>query len=115
MTHAQPGKEDLAEIARARYCLANFSVDVGTFSNPPGRAWCCAARVTGVLGVRGSATIDGALLLTFQPVYGGRRWWARSASRSATRGVQYDNWATLAPTRGDLESLDQRTCRSLTA
>ncbi|MBX3363288.1 MAG: hypothetical protein KF866_00865 [Phycisphaeraceae bacterium] len=66
-----PSPGDLAEIAKSSMMLPNYSVDIGSFNSPPEQN--VALRgviVAGVLDIRGNASIDGALLLTFRPVSG---------------------------------------------
>lgn len=66
-----PEPSDLVEIAKSSLMLPNYSVDVGTFNSPSGQnVQLEGAIIAGVLDVRGNASIDGALLLTFDPVLG---------------------------------------------
>ncbi|RMH12089.1 MAG: hypothetical protein D6695_07650 [Planctomycetota bacterium] len=66
-----PDPEDLEEIAKSSMMLPNYSVDIGSFNSPPEQdVQLRGAIIAGVLDVRGNASIRGALLLTFRPVYG---------------------------------------------
>ena len=66
-----PEEEDRDEIARSSLMLPNYSVDVGTNNSPPTQdVRLRGAIVAGVLDVRGNATIEGVLLLSYKPVYG---------------------------------------------
>lgn len=66
-----PDSDDLAEIAKSSLMTPNYSVDIGTFNSPPEQNVSLrGAVVAGVLDVRGNASIDGALLLTFNPTSG---------------------------------------------
>lgn len=66
-----PETDDLPEIAKSSMMLPNYSVDIGSFNSPPTQyVDLRGAIIAGVLDVRGSASIDGALLLTFKPVAG---------------------------------------------
>lgn len=65
----EPG--DLEEIAKSSLMTPNYSVDIGTFNSPPEQNVALrGAVVAGILDIRGNASIDGALLLTFDPVLG---------------------------------------------
>jgi len=102
-----PDSADLAEIAKSSMMLPNYSVDVGNFNSPPTQnVQLKGAVIAGVLDVRGTATIDGALVLTFNPVLGeGPMVDARGnpvgnpAGFNATIGY-------FGPDDGDSESLD---------
>lgn len=66
-----PEPNDVGVIARSSLMLPNFSVDIGTFNSPREQAVSLkGAIIAGVLDVRGNADIDGALLLTYEPVRG---------------------------------------------
>lgn len=66
-----PEDIDLAEIAKSSMMLPNYSVDIGTFNSPPEQdVRLKGAVIAGVLDIRGNASIDGALLLTFKPQSG---------------------------------------------
>ncbi|HLO39551.1 MAG TPA: hypothetical protein VK176_00900 [Phycisphaerales bacterium] len=63
-----PESDDLSEIAKSSMMLPNYSVDIGTFNSPPEQNVALrGAIIAGVMDVRGNASIDGALLLTFAP------------------------------------------------
>lgn len=66
-----PQSADQAEINKSSMMLPNYSVDIGTFNSPTDQdIHLRGAVIAGVMDVRGNATIDGALLLTFKPVKG---------------------------------------------
>ncbi len=66
-----PDSADLDVIVKSSLLLPNYSVDIGTFNSPPEqRVNLRGVIVAGLLDVRGNATIDGALLMTFLPVLG---------------------------------------------
>ena len=66
-----PDSADLAEIAKSSMMLPNYSVDIGNFNSPPTQnVQLQGAVIAGVLDVRGTASIEGALVLTFSPVLG---------------------------------------------
>ncbi len=66
-----PDPSDLEEIAKSSMMLPNYSVDIGSFNSPPEQnVHLTGAIIAGVLDARGNTTIEGALLLTYQPVYG---------------------------------------------
>jgi hypothetical protein len=59
------------EIDKSTMMLPNYSVDIGSFNSPPTQdVQLRGAIVAGVLDVRGNASIDGSLLLTFKPELG---------------------------------------------
>ncbi len=63
-----PESDDVTEIAKSSMMLPNYSVDIGTFNSPPEQNVALrGAIIAGVMDVRGNASIDGALLLTFSP------------------------------------------------
>lgn len=66
-----PDALDLPAISTSSMMAPNYSVDIGTFNSPQSQNVALrGAVIAGVLDVRGNATIDGALLLTFQPSLG---------------------------------------------
>ncbi|MCH8269615.1 MAG: hypothetical protein IH985_00195 [Planctomycetes bacterium] len=66
-----PNPEDLAEIAKSSMMLPHYSVDIGTFNSPPEQdIRLHGVIIAGILDVRGNASIDGALVLTFKPQFG---------------------------------------------
>ncbi|MFN0132202.1 MAG: hypothetical protein ACKVW3_06680 [Phycisphaerales bacterium] len=105
-----PDPGDLPEIKKSSLMLPNYSVDIGQFNSPPTQdVRLKGAVVAGVLDVRGNASIDGALLLTFKPVLG------LIPLRDAL-GNPVGNPATFnttlgyfGPADGDDESLDPET------
>ncbi|MCC6676249.1 MAG: hypothetical protein IT436_03815 [Phycisphaerales bacterium] len=66
-----PQSADEAEIAKSSMMLPNYSVDIGTFNSPGDQdIHLKGAVIAGVMDVRGNASVDGALLLTFKPTKG---------------------------------------------
>lgn len=66
-----PDVADALVIASSSMMAPNYSVDIGTFNSPQTQNVALrGAVIAGVLDVRGNATIDGALLLTFEPRLG---------------------------------------------
>lgn len=102
-----PDPDDLEEIAKSSMMLPNYSVDIGSFNSPPEQnVNLNGAIVAGVLDARGNTTITGALLLTYQPVYGEGALQdvfgnpiGNPAGFNATLGY-------FGPDDGDFESLD---------
>ncbi len=66
-----PDENDLDDILTSSMMLPNYSVDLGSFNSPPDQNITLqGAIIAGVLDARGNTTIDGALLLTFDPEHG---------------------------------------------
>ncbi len=76
-----PDADDMQEISKSSMMLPNYSVDVGSFNAPTdtfaGTSAAAAQNVqlrgtvvAGVLDIRGSARVDGALFMTYNPVFG---------------------------------------------
>lgn len=64
-----PVDEELIDLSSMM--LPGYSVDVGTFNSPPTQdVQLSGVIVAGVMDIRGNATVDGALLMTFKPVSG---------------------------------------------
>jgi len=105
LLNPEPG--DLEEIAKSSLMMPNYSVDIGTFNSPPEQNIALrGAVVAGILDIRGNASIDGALLLTFNPVLG-------ASPLVDPFGVPLGNPADFnasigyfGPEDGDAESLD---------
>ncbi|MEZ6242295.1 MAG: hypothetical protein R3B57_04560 [Phycisphaerales bacterium] len=105
-----PDPGDMEEIAKSSMMLPNYSVDIGSFNSPPEQnVYLHGAIIAGVLDARGNTTIEGALLLTYQPVYGeGPLVDVTGAPVGNPAGFN----ATLGyfgPEDGDFESLDPNT------
>ena len=105
-----PDEADMDEIAKSSLMMPNYSVDIGTFNSPPEQnVRLRGAVVAGVLDVRGNASIDGALLLTFNPESGAG---PLVDSFGVPVGNPADFNATLGyfgPDDGDAEALDPST------
>jgi hypothetical protein len=66
-----PQSGDMADIATSSMMLPNYSVDLGSYNSPPDQdLQLRGAIIAGVMDIRGNASIDGALLMTFSPVLG---------------------------------------------
>jgi hypothetical protein len=66
-----PSAAATVELEKSTMMLPNYSVDIGSFNSPPEQdVRLKGAIVAGVLDVRGNASIDGSLLLTFKPIRG---------------------------------------------
>ena len=66
-----PEDSDKTEISKSSMMMPGYSVDMGTFNSPPTQdIQLNGTIIAGVLDIRGSASIDGALLLTFNPTLG---------------------------------------------
>lgn len=69
--YLNPDDNDMDDIETSSMMLPNYSVDLGTFNSPPEQDIVLqGAVIAGVLDARGNTTIDGALLLTFDPEVG---------------------------------------------
>ena len=67
----RPDSDDEELIDLSSMMLPGYSVDLGTFNSPPTQdVQLAGVIVAGVLDIRGNASIDGALLMTFKPVSG---------------------------------------------
>lgn len=105
-----PDPQDMREIRKTSMMLPNYSVDLGAFNSPPSQnLQLKGAIIAGVLDARGNVDIDGALMLTFTPVYG-------QAPLIDVLGNPVGNPANFnttigyfGPADGDSESLDPAT------
>ena len=70
-SYLNPDDNDMDTILTSSMMLPNYSVDLGSFNSPPEQNIALqGAIIAGVLDARGNTTIDGALLLTFDPEHG---------------------------------------------
>jgi hypothetical protein len=105
-----PNPGDLGEIAKSSMMLPNYSVDIGSFNSPPTQdVRLRGAIVAGVMDVRGNASIDGALLLTFRPVLGQAPLTNASGNPAGNPSMFNATLGYFGPEDGDDESLDPRT------
>ncbi|MDX2016090.1 MAG: hypothetical protein SFY95_00455 [Planctomycetota bacterium] len=66
-----PDSSDRDVIARSSMMLPQMSVDLGTFNSPPTQSVeLKGVIIAGVIDIRGNTTLDGALVMTFNPVLG---------------------------------------------
>ncbi len=69
--YLNPDESDMETILTSSMMLPNYSVDLGSFNSPTEQDIVLqGAIIAGVLDARGNTTIDGALLLTFDPTFG---------------------------------------------
>ena len=65
------GDSTRAELAKSSMLLPGWSVDVGNFDNVAGaRVKLTGIIVAGVMDIRGTALVDGTLMMTFRPTVG---------------------------------------------
>lgn len=101
---------DLPEIAKSSLMLPQYSVDIGTFNSPPTQnVALTGAIVAGVLDVRGNTSIDGALLLTFDPVVGQAPLIDALGNPVGNPAGYNTTLGYFGPNDGDSESLDPNT------
>ncbi|MBX3380042.1 MAG: hypothetical protein KF805_08090 [Phycisphaeraceae bacterium] len=68
-----PTDAQLAEITKSSMMLPNYSVDVGNFNAPPDQdIHLQGAVIAGLADLRGNVTVDGALIMTFDPQLGAK-------------------------------------------
>jgi len=66
-----PESSQMSLIKKSSLMLPNYSVDMGTFNSPGSQdVRLSGAIIAGVLDVRGNASIDGSLMLTYDPTLG---------------------------------------------
>lgn len=105
-----PQSEDVAEIAKSSMMLPGYSVDIGSFNSPPTQdVQLKGAIIAGILDVRGNTTIDGALLLTFAPVYGQAPFLDAQGNPVGNPAGFNTTIGYFGPEDGDSESLDPNT------
>ena len=69
--YLNPDEADEEILARSSMMAPNYSVDIGSYNAPQAQdVRLHGAIIAGVLDVRGNTSIDGALILTFNPVRG---------------------------------------------
>lgn len=106
----RPDIEDLEAIATSSMMLPNYSVDIGSFNSPPEQdVRLRGAIIAGVLDIRGNAEVDGALILTYEPIFGQgpmRDILGHSVGNPALFNATI---GYFGPEDGDDESLDPRT------
>ena len=105
-----PDSEDLAAIATSSMMLPNYSVDIGSFNSPPEQdVRLQGAVIAGILDVRGNADIDGALILTFEPIRGQGPMRDILGQPVGNPSLFNATIGYFGPNDGDDESLDPRT------
>lgn len=102
-----PDTADLAAIARSSMMLPNYSVDIGSFNSPPTQdVRLKGAIIAGILDIRGNASIDGALLMTYKPVVGEGPLRDPLGNPIGNPAGFNTTLGYFGPDDGDLESLD---------
>lgn len=105
-----PDEEDLAEILKSSMMLPQYSVDLGSFNSPPEQnIQLKGAIITGVVDIRGNASIDGALILTFRPQAGQGPLVDLLGNPIGNPANFNSTIGYFGPEDGDLESLDPET------
>ncbi len=105
-----PDPANMAEILKSSMMLPNYSVDIGQFNSPPTQdVQLHGAIIAGVLDVRGNASIDGALLLTFRPQLGQIPLRDALGNPVGNPSLFNASLGYFGPEDGDDESLDPRT------
>ncbi len=68
-----PTDAAMQEILKSSMMLPNYSVDVGNFNAPPDQdIHLQGAVIAGLMDLKGNVTVDGALLMTFNPTLGAK-------------------------------------------
>jgi hypothetical protein len=105
-----PDPGALEEIRKSSLMMPNYSVDIGQFNSPRTQdVRLQGAIVAGVLDVRGNATIDGALLLTYRPVVGEVPLLNGANQPIGNPSLFNASLGYFGPADGDDESLDPLT------
>lgn len=109
-TSLNPEAIDAGVIAKSSMMLPNYSVDLGTFNSPPGQNLNLSGTIiAGVMDVRGSANIDGSLLLTFSPTVGSGPLRDALGNPIGNPAGFNTTLGYFGPDDGDEESLDPET------
>ncbi len=105
-----PTASELVEILKSSMMLPSYSVDIGSFNSPQSQnVQLNGAIVAGVLDVRGNASINGALLLTFKPILGQAPLIDSSGNAIGNPAGFNATLGYFGPADGDNESLDPTT------
>ncbi|MCC6661672.1 MAG: hypothetical protein IT437_12390 [Phycisphaerales bacterium] len=105
-----PDPEDEGEIAKSSLMLPQYSVDLGSFNSPPTQNLALrGAIVAGVLDVRGNASINGVLMLTFAPTAGQAPLVDPLGNPVGNPSLFNATLGYFGPDDGDDESLDPAT------
>lgn len=106
-TDLNPSSSDLDEILKSSLMLPNFSVDIGSFNSPESQdVQLQGAIIAGMLDVRGNATIDGSLILTFRPEHGQGPLADISGTPIGNPAGFNTSLGYFGPSDGEFESLD---------
>ena len=102
-----PDASDLAAIERSSMMLPNYSVDIGQFNSPPEQnVQLHGVIIAGVLDVRGNTSINGALLLTFNPQMGSGPLQDHLGNPIGNPSLFNTTIGYFGPNEGDEESLN---------
>lgn len=105
-----PESSDRAEIAKSSLMAPNYSIDIGSFNSPTSQdVRLKGAVIAGVLDARGNTSIDGALLLTFNPVLGQGPLRDAAGNPIGNPAGFNTTLGYFGPADGDAESLDPTT------
>lgn len=105
-----PEDADKAQIAKSSMMMPGYSVDMGTFNSPPTQdVQLNGTIIAGVLDIRGSASIDGALLLTFAPTLGQPPLVDAQGNPIGNPANYNSTIGYFGPSDGDSESVDPAT------
>lgn len=105
-----PDASSVDEISRSSLMVPNYSVDLGAFNSPQSQDLRLkGAIIAGVMDIRGNATIDGALLLTFNPVRGQGPLRDSQGNPLGNPAGFNSTIGYFGPNDGDSESLDPNT------
>jgi hypothetical protein len=105
-----PDPGALPEIRKSSMMMPNYSVDLGQFNSPREQdVRLQGAIVAGVLDIRGNASIDGALLLTYRPTVGEAPLVNGAGQGFGNPSLFNASLGYFGPADGDDESLDPST------
>lgn len=106
----RPDSDDEELIDLSSMMLPGYSVDLGTFNSPPTQdVQLGGVVVAGVMDIRGNASIDGALLMTFKPVPGEPPLVDQFGVPVGNPAMFNTTLGYFGPEDGDEESLDPTT------
>lgn len=102
-----PEPEDEQLIGLSSMMLPNYSVDVGSFNSPPEQdIRLHGAVIAGIIDIRGNMSIDGTLLLTFEPIFGQGPLQDHLGQALGNPALFNSTIGYFGPDDGDQESLD---------
>lgn len=102
-----PSSDYMRDVRSSTMMLPNYSVDIGSFtSNSAGIVELRGATIAGVLDVRGTADLEGSILLTFNPLHGRAPMQAMDGTPIGNPALFNTTLGYFGPNQGDQESLD---------